>query len=173
MKKDRFLIGILVGIGVLAVLAIVLFSLRQTKASYVAEDNPAGVVQNYVLALYKLDYPRAYGYLAEGQGKPDLASFRQTFTVQRFDLSNYGLQVGEVTINGDDASVSVTLLNAANGPFNDVNRNVQTVVLRRQSGAWKIENMPYPYWDYSWYQGNTVPAVPVAPVTPQKITPTP
>lgn len=33
MKKDRFLIGILVGIGVLAVLAIVLFALRQTKAT--------------------------------------------------------------------------------------------------------------------------------------------
>jgi Tfp pilus assembly protein PilV len=173
MKKDRFLIGILVGIGVLAVLAIVLFSLRQTKASYVAEDNPAGVVQNYVLALYKLDYPRAYGYLAEGQGKPDLASFRQTFTVQRFDLSNYGLQVGEASITGDDASVSVTLLNAGNGPFNDVNRNVQNVVLKRQSGAWKIVNMPYPYWDYSWYQANVVPAVPVYTVTPEKATPTP
>ena len=86
MKKDRFLIGILVGIGILAVLAIVLFSTRQTKATYVADDNPAGVVQNYVLALYKMDYPRAYGYLAEGQGKPDLASFRQSFTVQRFDI---------------------------------------------------------------------------------------
>jgi hypothetical protein len=165
MKKDRFLIGILVGIGVLAVLAIVLFSTRQTKATYVADDNPAGVVQNYVLALYKLDYPRAYGYLAEGQGKPDLASFRQTFTAQRFDISNYGLQVGDVSINADYASVSVTLINAGNGPFNDVNRNIQSVVLRRQSGVWKItDNMPYPYWDYSWYQ---------APATPQKAIPVP
>jgi hypothetical protein len=157
MKKDRFLIGILVGIGVLAVLAVVLFSLRQTKASYVADDNPAGVVQNYVLALYKMDYPRAYSYLADGQNKPGLVSFRQTFTIQRNDISNYGLQVGEVTINADEAAVSVTLVNAGNGPFNDVNRNIQTAVLRQQAGAWKIANMPYPYWDYGWYQ---VPAVP-------------
>jgi hypothetical protein len=164
MKKDRFLIGILAGIGVLAVLAIVLFMLRQTRAAYVADDNPAGVVQNYVLAIYKMDYPKAYSYLAEGQGKPDLASFRQTFSVQRFDLSNYGLQVGEVTINADDATVSVTLINAGNGPFNDVNRNIQTAVLRRQSGAWKIDNIPYPYWDYSWYQ---------VPAAPQKLTPIP
>ena len=158
MKKDRFLLGILVGIGVLAVLAVVLFAVRQTQASYVAEDNPAGVVQNYVLALYKMDYPRAYGYLAEGQAKPDLSHFRQTFTVQKFDISNFGMQVGDVTINGDEATVSVTLVNAGNGPFNDVNRNIQTVVLRRQAGAWKIENMPYPYWDYSWYQ---VPPTPI------------
>jgi hypothetical protein len=157
MKKDRFLIGILVGIGVLAVLAIILFATRQSKAVYVADDNPAGVVQNYVLAIYKMDYPRAYGYLAEGQNKPTLASFRQSFTLQRFEISNYGLQVGEVTIEADDATVSVTLINAGNGPFNDVNRNIQSVVLRRQSGAWKIDNMPYPYWDYSWYQ---VPAIP-------------
>jgi hypothetical protein len=164
MKKDRFLIGILVGIGVLAVLAIVLFALRQTKATYVADDNPAGVVQNYVLAIYKMDYPKAYGYLAEGQGKPDLAGFRQVFITQRFDLSNYGVQVGDVTINGEDASVSVTLINAGNGPFNDVNRNIQTVVLKQQSGAWKIDSMPYPYWDYSWYQ---------VPANPQKLTPIP
>jgi hypothetical protein len=164
MKKDRFLIGILVGIGVLAVLAVILFSLRQNRASYVADDNPAGVVQNYVLALYKMDYPRAYAYLVEGQNKPGLVSFRQTFTIQRFDISNYGLQVGDVTMNGDEAAVSVTLVNAGNGPFNDVNRNIQTAVLRRQSGAWKIVNMPYPYWDYSWYQ---------VPVTPEKAIPAP
>ena len=163
MKKDRFLIGILVGIGVLAVLAIVLFATRQSKATYVADDNPAGVVQNYVLAIYKMDYPLAYGYLAEEQNKPSLASFRQTFSVQRFDIANYGMQVGEVTINGDDATVTVTLINAGNGPFNDVSRNIQSAVLRRQSGAWKIDNMPYPYWDYSWYQVLATPekAVPV------------
>ena len=164
MKKDRFLLGILVGIGVLAVLAIVLFSLRQKQASYVLYDNPGGVVQNYVLTLYKMDYARAYGYLAEGQGKPDLARFRQSFTVQRFDISNFGLQVGDVIINADEADVSVTLMNAWNGPFNDVNRNIQTAVLRRQSGAWKIDNMPYPYWDYSWYQ---------VPAAPQKAIPVP
>jgi hypothetical protein len=164
MKKDRFLIGILVGIGALAVLAIVLYATRQSQATYVADDNPAGVVQNYVLAIYKMDYPKAYSYLAEGQDKPSLSSFRQVFIVQRFDISNYGLQVGEVTINADDATVSVTLINAGNGPFNDVNRNIQTAVLRRQSGEWKIDNMPYPYWDYSWYQ---------VPATPQKAIPIP
>ncbi len=173
MKKDRFLLGILVGIGALAVLAIVLFFLRQSHASYVADDNPAGVLQNYVLALYKLDYPRAYSYLAEGKGKPDLDHFRQVFTTQRFDLSNYSLQVGDVTINGDDATVSVTLMNAGDGPFNDVQRNLQTAVLRRQSGAWKIDNMPYPYWDFSWYQAPLAPEAPASPVTPQKLTPTP
>jgi hypothetical protein len=164
MKKDRFLIGILAGIGLLAVLAIVLFSLRKGQAVYVSEDNPKGVVQNYVLALYKMDYARAYGYLVDGTYKPTLEGFRQTYIVQRFDLSNYGLQVGEVNISSEIANVYVTLIYAGNGPFNDNNRNIQTAVLRQQGGAWKIENMPYPYWDYSWYQ--LVPTPMKAPATP-------
>ena len=74
MKQDRFLIGILVGVAVLVVVAVGVFFLRQNDQTYIAEDTPDGVVHNYVLAIQLGDYDRAYGYLAEGEGKPDSSS---------------------------------------------------------------------------------------------------
>ena len=52
MKQDRFLTGILIGIAVLVVIALAVFFLRQDNLVYAAEDTPAGVVQNYVVALH-------------------------------------------------------------------------------------------------------------------------
>jgi hypothetical protein len=56
MKQDRFLLGILVGIGVLIVVALALFFTRQDNQDYVSDTTPEGVVHNYALALYKDDY---------------------------------------------------------------------------------------------------------------------
>jgi len=44
MKQDRFLVGILVGIGVLVVIALGLFFTRQDKQEYISDDTPKGVV---------------------------------------------------------------------------------------------------------------------------------
>ena len=79
MKQDRFLIGILVGIGVLVVLALGLFFTRQDTQEYQTDDTPEGVVHNYVLALYRGDHEKAYGYLAEGENKPSYNEFREPF----------------------------------------------------------------------------------------------
>ncbi|MBW2589509.1 MAG: hypothetical protein JRD71_02105, partial [Deltaproteobacteria bacterium] len=66
MKKDRFLIGILVGIGVLITAALVVFFTRQGDGqTYMQESTPDGVVHNYVLALQQGDFQKAYGYLSD------------------------------------------------------------------------------------------------------------
>ena len=49
MKQDKFLTGILIGVGALVVLALVLFFTRQDKRDYLPEDTPEGVAHNYVL----------------------------------------------------------------------------------------------------------------------------
>jgi hypothetical protein len=153
MKKDRFLIGILVGIGVLAVVAVGLFFLRQKQVDYVPDDTPQGVVQDYALALYKQDYQRAYSYLAEGEGKPDLARFQQVFiTSQKTEFDRVGLKLGEVSVTGDNAGVSITLIHASGDPFQGSYRDIQSVTLKKQATGWKLTNMPYPFWEYSWYQ---------------------
>ena len=56
MKQDRFLIGILVGIGVLVVIALALFFTRRDQQEYVADDTPEGVVHNYALAVFREEY---------------------------------------------------------------------------------------------------------------------
>ena len=55
MKQDKFLTGILIGIGVLILLALGLFFTRQDKREYVADATPDGVVHNYVLAVLNKD----------------------------------------------------------------------------------------------------------------------
>jgi hypothetical protein len=151
MKQDKFLIGILVGIGVLVVLAVTLFLTRQTQQTYVNDDSPKGVVQNYVVALYKKDYEKAFGYLAAKENKPTLDEFRQSFINQKLEISQTGVTIGEQEITGSDATVAIVIIRGGGGPFNDVFRDSQTAILKLQSGTWKITNFPYPYWGYNWF----------------------
>ncbi len=65
MKQDRFLLGILIGIGVLIIAALVVFFIRKDSQTYVPDDVPEGVVHNYVVAVLNKDYEKAYGYLAD------------------------------------------------------------------------------------------------------------
>lgn len=96
MQRDRFLIGILIGIGVLVLVALILFLSRQGQSQYGDESSPSGVLHNYILALQKRDYERAYRYLADFEGKPDLAQFQQSFlSNQGQSIDNTPVEIGE------------------------------------------------------------------------------
>ena len=56
MRQDRFLTGILIGIGVLVIAALAVFFIRRDGQSYVAENTPEGVVHNYVVSKLNKDY---------------------------------------------------------------------------------------------------------------------
>ncbi|MEE8389746.1 MAG: hypothetical protein V3S14_02980 [Anaerolineae bacterium] len=62
-NTDKFLIGIVVGIVALVIAAFVV-TLTRPEPTYQPEDTPEGVAHNYLLALQKKDYERAYGYLS-------------------------------------------------------------------------------------------------------------
>jgi hypothetical protein len=158
MKQDRFLIGILVGIGVLVIVALALFFTRQDNQEYVSDATPEGVVKNYVLALYKDDYEKAYSYLADGDNKPTYNEFRQSFFNHLVDPSNVGLEIGATDIVGEEAYVKVYLIYNSSGPFSDSYRNSESARLERQGGEWKLLQMPYNFWLYDWYQPTPVPA---------------
>ncbi len=176
IRQDRFLLGILGGIGLLVLLALGLYFSRQTAPVYLPEDSPTGVVQNFSTALQLQDYERAFGYVAgppgvqvsdlnaTPPGLPDLAHFRQFYlTESREQLANTGLQVGEVTYaDANTAYVGVTVLRTSGGLFDSVNRQSEQVLLVRQNSAWKIIRGAYPYWNYAWGVA-TVPAKPVSP----------
>ncbi len=153
MKQDRFLTGILIGIGILIVAALVVFFTRQNQPSYSSQDTPDGVVHDYVLAILNKDYQKAYGYLADLNYKPTFAQFRQSFVVGKMNVGDAGIKVGTVSVTGDDATVEVSMVYAAGDPFSSGYSNVGTAQLVRQNGLWKISSMPtYNIWDYSWYQ---------------------
>lgn len=152
MKQDRFLTGILIGIGALIVVALVLFFMRQDTREYKADGAPASVVYNYVLAVTSKDYEKAYTYLADLEHKPTYDEFRQSFLNGMIYPDHVGVDVGEAEINGDVASVELNLIYSPSDPFSSSYRNLERASLVQQDGAWKITSMPYSFWDYNWYQ---------------------
>jgi hypothetical protein len=160
MKQDRFLMGILIFIGVLVVAALALFFIRKDSQAYDAEDSPVGVIRNYALALQKQDFARAYSYLADEDGKPDYETFRKVFLSNQLDFSSNAVQVGKVQfMGGGEATVSVTVLYAGSGPFNEGWSSADTASLVQQGSAWKLISMAYPYWSYDWYQVDLMPTL--------------
>ena len=152
MKQDKFLTGILIGIGVLILLALGLFFLRQDKRDYVAGTSPDGVVHNYVLSILNKDYQKAYGYLADLEYKPTYEEFRQSFFNGMVNPGDAGVEVGTAEINGDEAFVTLSVYYSINEPFASRYASEDRALLVKQDGAWKLSAMPYNFWDYNWYQ---------------------
>jgi len=157
LKLDRFLIGILIGIGVLVIAALALFFLRRGEAQYTAETTPQGNIQNYILSLQKKDFEKAYSYLAEAEGKPEFGRFRESFISNYDSYNRAGLTFGTSSETGDTAFVTVIIQQSYGGPFNELSRNHETVDLVKQNGVWKIKRFPYPFWGYDWYENAPKP----------------
>lgn len=152
MKQDRFLLGILVGIGALVVVALVVFFMRQETATYMPDDDPASIVHNYVLALHNGEYEKAYGYLADLPNKPEYEDFRTVFLSQWVDPSSSGIEIGPVKEEGDDAYVEIETIFAPSDPFSSGYSSTEMALLVNQNGNWKIKQMPYSFWYWEWYQ---------------------
>jgi hypothetical protein len=152
MKQDKFLTGILIGIGVLVVLALALFFTRQGKTDYVADTTPEAAVHNYVVAVLDKDYEKAYTYLADLENKPTYEEFRNSFLNGMVNPANTGLEVGRAEINNDTASVELTIYYSYGDPFSLNTGSSDHAALLQQDGMWKISYMPYNFWDYNWYQ---------------------
>ena len=141
MKQDRFLTGILIGIGVLIIAALAVFFIRRDERSYISDDAPEGVVHNYIVAVLNKDYEKAYGYLADLQHKPTYDEFRNSFVTGVLNPDNSAVDVGKSEITGDDAYVEVAMIYNPSDPFSTGYRDVQRAILVKQGGAWKISSM--------------------------------
>ena len=152
MKQDRFLTGILIGIGALILLALGLFFTRQDKREYIAETSPEGVVHNYVLAVLNKDYQKAYGYLADLDNKPTYEQFRQSFFNGMVNPGDVGVEIGGVETHNGEAIVTLAVYYSNTDPFSSRYSSTERALLVEQNGAWKLSSMPYNFWDYGWYQ---------------------
>ena len=156
MKQDRFLLAILAAIGILVIVALGLFLARRGQQDYGPDDDAQGIVRNYVLALEKGDYQRAYAYLRETTAMPDYDTFQRAFLTRQLDLSGAALQIGEVRQTETETVVTVTVVREGGGPFADVYRETSSALLvKDEAGSWKISSLPYPYWGWDWYSPQT------------------
>ncbi len=151
MKQDRFLMIIVVVIGLLVIFAVTLFFIRQEPQDYGPENTPEGVVRNYLLALQKGDYQRAYTYLQDNENKPDFSKFQQSYLQIESEIDRAAVQLGEVEITGDQARVDLTIIHTSSDPFDRTWDQTAVALLTLQDGEWRIVNMPYPFWGWDWY----------------------
>src|SRR3972149_5217748 len=142
MKQDRFLIGILIGIGVLILLALVLFFTRQENRDYVADNTPDGVVHNYVLAVLNKDYQKAYGYLADLEHKTTYEEFRQSFFNGMVNPGDVGVDIGSEETNNDEAVVSLFIYYSNTDPFSRRFASEDRALLVDQNGEGQLNSMP-------------------------------
>lgn len=151
MKNDRFLNGLLVGIGVLIIIALVLFFVRQQSAEYLPDDTPNGVVHNFILSVLERDYERAYSYLPNDPEKPSYSLFQQELSRTSNETNQVNITIGEVFMDGEIANVQLSIRQSYEGPFNNLGRYTESAQLKKENGEWKIVSMPYPFWSWNWY----------------------
>ncbi|MBI3741335.1 MAG: hypothetical protein HY257_06220 [Chloroflexi bacterium] len=144
-SSDRFLIGIVGGIAILVIAAFVAV-LTQPAPGYRADDSPEGVVNNYLLALQKDDYARAYGYLS-----PRLRGYPKSVDAFKRDIERNSYQFDSAAtaasfalapsrVTDDVATVGVTETRFQTGVlfFSSESEIKFDVELRRENSAWKI-----------------------------------
>ncbi len=139
---DKVLIGIVVGTVLLIVAALVV---TLTQPTYQAENTPEGVAHNYLLALQKEEYERAYGYLSPTlKGYP--ASLEE-FVEHIHDYSrnfrlgtDTTLSVGLVRITGNSANVTVRESRFRGGDLFDSGQSTSVfkMELNLEDSEWKI-----------------------------------
>lgn len=152
MKQDRFLLGILIGIAVLVLLSLVVFFARPSGLEYGEESTPEGVVRNFIVAIHKEDYEKAYAYLAEDEHKPTFEAFSQPLMLAYIDPASNGVEVLTSQTSADRATVKMSIYYNSSDPFSGGYSNTDQASLLRQDGQWKIRQMPYPFWYYDWYE---------------------
>lgn len=155
-STDRLLVAIIAGMVLLVLLAFGVV-LTRPEPRYQETTSPEGVAHDYLLAMTRREYDRAYGYLSPSiPGYPDsLDQFIQ-------DVGRYGyfadraesatLRVDEVRQPGAEHAV-VTVSERTfeqRGLFDSVaSERTFDLTLRQTEGAWKITDSDG-YWVWCW-----------------------
>ncbi len=150
MKHDRFLVCILIGTFFLVASALTLFFIHKSQQRYLSEDTPAGVVHNYILAIEKGDYERAYRYLADSPHKPTYDMFLSVVYAGWSVLDErQGVEIGETLVTGEQAIVELIIIYDAS--YSAYYADEPKALLIRQNGAWKIRDIDWGGWRWNWY----------------------
>ena len=154
-NTDKSLTGIVVGIVALVIVAFVV-TLTRPGPTYQPEDTSQGVAHNYLLALQKEDYERAYGYLS-----PTLAGYPTSvdeFADAIMDHSWKFRLDADTTLAVESAREigSRTVVQVRESRFegggligNSESTTMFDIKLEFEEGAWKIVDADY-YFARCW-----------------------
>ena len=150
LRDDKFLLGILAGIGALLVLALIAIVFLRQPAQELPVNTPGGTVQRFLQALDRREYDRAYDYLGSAADKPSREEFTR-YNADRlaYDQTSRRLQIEQESISGESATVVVAVTHfSTGGPLFGSSEwtESETFALRREAGSWLITSLPYQYW---------------------------
>jgi hypothetical protein len=156
-STDKFLIGIVVGIVLLVVAAFVV-TLTRPEPTYQAEDTPEGVAHNYLLALQKEDYQRAYGCLSPAlKGYPiSVEKFAEDVEDRswlfRLDTdTTLAVESARVTANRTVVKVRESRFSGSGLFDSSQSTTIFKMELQLEDGEWKIVDADY-YFAWCWGQ---------------------
>ncbi|MFN3374786.1 MAG: hypothetical protein ACK44M_14625 [Chloroflexus sp.] len=153
-STDRLLLGIVGGAVVLVVIAVVVVLARATP-EYRAGIDPGDVVFNYILAVQRGEYERAYGYLS-----PTLPSYPRDVQAMRTNLRRFDPSSDDVSyavidtqINGDQATVMVreTMFYRSGLIGGSQFSTTVTFELQRTANSWQlVSSSSWRVWAECW-----------------------
>jgi hypothetical protein len=154
-SSSKFLIGIVIG-AVLLILTSIIIVLVKPEPTYQPDDTPGGVVHNYLLALQKEDYERAYSYLSKTlPGYPaNLSEFTQSIENSSWYFRtgrDVTLAIDNEKIMGTQAVVTVRETLFYNRGLLESSTSIDTfeVDLEKVRDQWRIVDSPY-YFMRCW-----------------------
>lgn len=151
MKTSR-IPKIIVSIIAIAILTLfVIMYIDQNKAEYLSDDTPNHVIHNYILSTNQKDYDRAFTYLSSDFTEPTFEEFQQTLSQQEDLIKNSNITIGEVSIEGDMATVQLNIrLSYQRNLLTNPDLYKKSSQLIWDNGSWKITSMPEPFWSEEW-----------------------
>jgi hypothetical protein len=156
-STDKFLIGIVAAIVLLIIVALAV-TLTQPEPTYQAEDTPEGVAHNYLMALNKEEFDRAYGYLSPVLVGYPASAGKFAEHVQDYSWSfrlnvDTTLLVESAKIIGSRGIVRVRESRFRGGDLFDSGQSTRVfdVELRLEDDEWKIVDADY-YFARCWRQ---------------------
>ena len=152
--NDRTLVGIVAGVVVLVVAALAVVRLRP-EPTYREDGSPEAAAHNYLLAMERGEWARAYGYLS-----PSLPCYPASAEVFADDITqdawlrnfdNVELRVEDATTEGDVAVVTVRESRFWTGGLFQSSQTTGTfeMKLQRAPDGWRIVRSDS-YWWWGW-----------------------
>ena len=162
---DRFLIAIVAGIALLVIVALV-FGLRSpAEAEYSAGNEPQDIAYNYLLAIQREEYERAYGYVYSdldgyptdfNQFRTDVARFRDWDCQENDESRSISYEINEdrpVSTIGDLAIVNMSQETfyrnrSIFNPSSSYSRDFEMELINTDDG-WKLVDSEH-CWNSFW-----------------------
>jgi len=145
-QEDRFFKGLLVGVVVLALLALGVALWRQRQTTYRTDDTPEAAVYNYLLAIRRGDWDKAYDLLGDAPCKPRRGLFEIVLTSDR----NFpDVQIVHSRQEGDAAWVTLRFRFEGSEWLPESGyRYDDQVRLKHTAEGWKLVYLPGPIWPF-------------------------